>query len=145
MSRFCHGEVALLCLSFHQWWELLEDGFAYVAQTYAELARCPAPLLECFSSLVGKENNWILMLWLFWWSSSQSWLRFLLVHCFGGSPGADYMLSPRWSQKVLKFCRVKGWFIATWQFITCSMCDKMSPSFFVMTVPVLLCNWSTSK
>ena len=89
MSASCLGKWHYSdCLAFHQWWQLLEAGFTYITQTYAEQARCLAPPLGCFSSLVVKENNRLLMLWLSWLSSLQSWLRFLLVHCFGGSPGS---------------------------------------------------------
>ena len=53
------------CLAFHQWRQLLEGGFTYVAQTYAELARCSAPPSGFFSSLVEKENYWLLVLFGF--------------------------------------------------------------------------------
>ena len=120
------------CLPFHQWREVLEGGFAYVAKTYSEVAKCSVPLLGSFSSSVEKENNWPLMLWLSWWSSLQFSLRFLPVHCFGGSPGAGYMLSPRWSQKVQNSAELKGGSspcvtkcLLWWQFLFCCVTDPL--------------------
>ena len=111
MSGSCHWEVALHVLWLSPLSPMARGPWRWVrvrCQNILWAGKVLTPLLGSFSSSVEKENNWPLMLWLSWLSSLQFWLPFLIVHCFGGSPGASYMLSPRWSQKVQNSAELKG-------------------------------------